>query len=1637
MALGAWLVMGAVVDSAAVTAPSSFDNLSGTVNIEVDFSGVYDPLSKYDGNVNITFELWNLTSDWVVLDSPTNVSDHPYQFSLITTNFDDLYDAYILRVTVTNASNAGDVNVTLITNLTIDNDGATVAITAPASGPLDGLVNHTINATYDTSASGINVTACSYIVYSAGYAANLTPLTLLTRTLDDNVTGYAQAILENQTIPEGAGHILVVNCTDIVGVSSNDTLSFGYDTSDPVAQLEEFEYAGGAAFNILGNATDAILNVQKWNITIQNASETVLHCNDTSAVNDSTFCAWNTQNGSYPDGNFYNVTLTVEDVAGHTATTTLSNITVDNTAPTVYLMNESFNSTVNPSVSFNFTDSLSENASCTLYVDGVSTLTSDPTTNKTPTIFGPVALADASYVMWVNCTDEAGNENNSSNITIVVDKTAPVVTIVNASFLTNSATPTVTFNYTDNISTTANCTVYFDGVAYGTDPATAEGVNTDLTANDTLPSAAYTVTVNCTEDTFGGWVGESAAPITVTVDTVGPTVIAVDSENVSAAYNEGDVLNITVTFNEPVFVTGAPTLELETGPTNRDAVYGGNESATLWFLYTVQAGDIAADLNVTGPSALDMDGVTIKDAAGNDADPDFSTVPASSLEDNKDIVIDTANPSGSYVTPSAGTYRGVVNFTAQAGDLTSGVSAVVLNNGTTITPLNYLSGTPFDGFWTENINTALLPDGEVTYSLNVTDAAGNRDAAADTVTIIIDNTKPTIGSVTPVTATYNNTGILSVSFTASDYYAATLTCNLSATNGTDEVTNSSSTLNANVSNTLTLGTVTPLTDGTWTWNVTCHDQATLMGSGAIGNTNATANRWYYVDSAPININEIKLKEPDVFVSDASPNDAITVMVRNTTPTTGADYITVDFGNITLKHDGAFDQLNATWNATSGYYEVSVNVTDVTLDNFNAYNITVFGDDGAGNGFSVTGPGYKTVILYNFTRPVSDVACLQFGTETTDLSVETNFSDVNYIIDIEYNGSADCNEFTGTELPWGPVYQDVLLMDFDTIDLTDPAAGPKLGNLGTAIELGLKLPGMFGESRIFFNSTQIAELNTLATLEFYYLPFTSEPSILEDVDAAGVDSVSSWDPNDFEASWGVSTGNLTFIVNGFSGYNMTDDVVPTIVVNAPTTAENISANTTTIDVTLNGTGTMVSYAVFTVEDHAFVYNWTSSENTANCTFSAPGSEDMDCVFTTPELADGDYTLSVTVYDFGPEPAGNTASESVNFTLDTTAPVLVVTQPEDNGYRQSNFTMYGTVTDATSGVDVVEIYLEGDGWSHLDDAEYNETTHVWTYDYEHAGAEGDVENFRILAYDFAGNTHEVIVENVTIDDTPPIIANVSNASITYQGATISWDTDELANTSVNYGTTTALGTKSNLGTLALAHSRALASLSASTRYYYNVTSCDEAGNCNTSGPYNFTTSAAPVVGGGGGGGGTIPGLPFGVSPMKVQLSTSGRFAFQGPDKKVHYVSIESINADGTVKFKFTSDPVYVTLKDGETGQADVTADGVNDVVITMLSHSQYSAIVTLSKPQEVPTSITEIGLGEEVPIDTTGTTTETGMEAVTGDATAGPEAGAADTDTGAAASSAVKKSPWPWVILVVVVAVVLGLFWAVKTKRITYD
>ena len=106
-------------------------------------------------------------------------------------------------------------------------------------------------------------------------------------------------------------------------------------------------------------------------------------------------------------------------------------------------------------------------------------------------------------------------------------------------------------------------------------------------------------------------------------------------------------MDVTVTFSEPVLVTGTPQLTLETGAADAVVDYSsGSGGATLTFSYTVAAGHASADLDYKATTSLVLNGGGIADLAGNVAILTLQPPGAAgSLGNAKAIVIETTAPT--------------------------------------------------------------------------------------------------------------------------------------------------------------------------------------------------------------------------------------------------------------------------------------------------------------------------------------------------------------------------------------------------------------------------------------------------------------------------------------------------------------------------------------------------------------------------------------------------------------------------------------------------------------------------------------------------------------------------------------------------------------------------------------------------------------------------------------------------------------------------------------------------------------------------------------------------------------------------------------------------------------------------------
>lgn len=135
-------------------------------------------------------------------------------------------------------------------------------------------------------------------------------------------------------------------------------------------------------------------------------------------------------------------------------------------------------------------------------------------------------------------------------------------------------------------------------------------------------------------------------------------LLAIDVTNVTSSavdglYNVGDTIDVSVTFSGPVGkVTGIPQLRLASG-SNAFAQFnptatGSFPTSTLKFTYQIQAGENAADLDYVTVNSLELGSGGVLDQFGV---PAQLTLPvpggAKSLGWNKNLVVDTTNPSAS------------------------------------------------------------------------------------------------------------------------------------------------------------------------------------------------------------------------------------------------------------------------------------------------------------------------------------------------------------------------------------------------------------------------------------------------------------------------------------------------------------------------------------------------------------------------------------------------------------------------------------------------------------------------------------------------------------------------------------------------------------------------------------------------------------------------------------------------------------------------------------------------------------------------------------------------------------------------------------------------------------------------------
>lgn len=250
--------------------------------------------------------------------------------------------------------------------------------------------------------------------------------------------------------------------------------------------------------------------------------------------------------------------------------------------------------------------------------------------------------------------------------------------------------------------------------------------------------------------------------VTIASDTTAPTVSSVSSSTANGSYKATSAISIQVNFNEAVTVTGTPQLTLETGTTDRTVNYAsGSGTTALTFTYTVQAGDISADLDYVATNSLALNSGTIRDAAANDATLTLASPGvANSLGANKAIVIDTAAPTVTLAASPSTSTSTTITFTVTGSEAitcstlsTSSGTDFTLTNISAITSIAQTSATVCTISAT---STASADDVPVSSTLtaaagfSVTDTAGNAQTTlvGSPPTVVVTVASPTTTTTT-------------------------------------------------------------------------------------------------------------------------------------------------------------------------------------------------------------------------------------------------------------------------------------------------------------------------------------------------------------------------------------------------------------------------------------------------------------------------------------------------------------------------------------------------------------------------------------------------------------------------------------------------------------------------------------------------------------------------------------------------------------------------------------------------------------------------------------------------------------------------------------------------------------------------
>ena len=1127
-------------------------------------------------------------------------------------------------------------------------------------------------------------------------------------------TADGQWHIDSTALADG-DHTIVATVTDLAGNTADSaTLTFTVDTTLSVPTIDLMDASDSGSSNSDNITRDTTPAFTLGNIDADVISVQVL-INGTAYPATLTDGTWTFTAPELADGD-YSVTVQVTDDAGNVQTSTALAVTVDTSvaAPVIALSDDTGTPGDNQTrdATPGFTVSTDPDAfSVMVSIDGGTPVAATKAADGQWHI-DSTALADGDHTIVATVTDLAGNTATSS-LTFTVDTTLSVPTIdladasdsgsLNSDNITNDTTPAFTLGNIDADVTKVQ--VLINGTAY--DAVKAEGKWT-FTAPE-LADGDYSITVQVTDD--AGNVQTSTA-LAITVDTsVAAPVIALSDDTGTAGDNQTNdaTPGFTITTeNDAVSVM----VSIDGGK----PVAATKDADGQWHIDSTALAD--GDHTIVA---------TVTDLAGNTATSSLTFTVDTTLS-VPTIDLADASDSGSLNSDN------ITNDTTPAftlGNIDADVTKVqVLINGTAYDAVKA------EGKWT--FTAPELADGDYSISVQVTDDAGNTATSA-ALAITVDT------EVLPVNIVLDKTSDTGESST--DNYTADTTPTFKFSNIPDDVATITLTLSTGQHYTIDLSKSTSFTlpdelqDGSYTATVTVTDVAGNSADSKISFTIDTI-----VDKPTVEL---------ATVSDSgdSQTDGLTNETKPQFQISGVD--TDDVNTITIAIVSSDGSYKDSWTLDSETYESGAWACPVALDD-GQYTITVTVEDMAGNQSTSDAARFE---IDTVTHIDSIVLLDDTGSSTTDNQTNVNTpefaigvpDDVTHV-SIMIDGKAAGEASKQTDGKWH--FSTAVLADGAhtvSVTVTDEAGNTSNKDLNFTVDTTLSVP-------------------TLQLSSDSDTGHSDSDNVTQDVRPTFVIGNIDSDVVSVSLTINGQTWPIT-VENGSATFTVPADL-PDGVWQAQLTVVDDAGNekTTSLSVTID---TSTSVDGITLQSDTGVQNdWMTNDSTPTFAITAPadahavtvsiGSLTQDAIFqegkwvvTLPSaLADGEYTLTVTVTD----DAGNTANRAQTFTIDTTLEPLTVKMmaADDSGVVGDNVTNDTKPTfelgNVPADVYSIEVTLNGATTTIKKQADGS-----WTYTPETALVEGkytldvrvtdEAGNQRTSTYDFTVDT-SVDINSITL-------------------------------------------------------------------------------------------------------------------------------------------------------------------------------------------------------------------------------------------------------------------------------------------------